>query len=183
MVTFTRVLLVLPVHICIIQIVCKVVDYVFYSHSARGLYGVNQPLAADPTTLHLYFYLAQANLKGASLCPFESRGQIESLHFTARLQYRFPSTLFLPSPPAPNFCYFVVVIHFFPIVLHLRQCQCSSCQIIPVFFRQEKSLRKMFGNGRARSGVIVLPCGEVQSILKFCASNMQAQELIAITNQ
>lgn len=24
---------------------------------------------------------------------------------------------------------------------------------------QEKSLRKMFGNGRARSGVIVLPCG------------------------
>ena len=41
----------------------------------------------------------------------------------------------------------------------------------------------MFGNGRARSGVIVLPCGEVQSILKFCASNMQAQELIAISNQ
>ena len=25
---------------------------------------------------------------------------------------------------------------------------------------QEKSLRKMFGNGRARSGIIVLPCGE-----------------------
>lgn len=41
----------------------------------------------------------------------------------------------------------------------------------------------MFGNGRARSGVIVLPCGEVQSILKFRASNMQAQELIAISNQ
>lgn len=27
---------------------------------------------------------------------------------------------------------------------------------------QEKSLRKMFGNGRARSGVIVLPCGETK---------------------
>lgn len=27
---------------------------------------------------------------------------------------------------------------------------------------QEKSLRKMFGNGRARSGVIVLPCGKFQ---------------------
>ena len=26
---------------------------------------------------------------------------------------------------------------------------------------QEKSLRKMFGNGRARSGIIVLPCGEL----------------------
>lgn len=30
---------------------------------------------------------------------------------------------------------------------------------------QEKSLRKMFGNGRARSGVIVLPCGEWCSAL------------------
>lgn len=27
---------------------------------------------------------------------------------------------------------------------------------------QEKSLRKMFGNGRARSGVIVLPCGKFE---------------------
>ena len=72
MVTFTRVLLVLLVHICIIQIVCKVVDDVLYSHSARGLYGVNQSLAADPTTLHLYFYLVGANLKGTSFCPFES---------------------------------------------------------------------------------------------------------------
>lgn len=30
---------------------------------------------------------------------------------------------------------------------------------------QEKSLRKMFGNGRARSGVIVLPCGETAAAL------------------
>lgn len=29
---------------------------------------------------------------------------------------------------------------------------------------QEKSLRKMFGNGRARSGVIVLPCGAGKSL-------------------
>lgn len=29
---------------------------------------------------------------------------------------------------------------------------------------QEKSLRKMFGNGRARSGVIVLPCGKRDSV-------------------
>lgn len=29
---------------------------------------------------------------------------------------------------------------------------------------QEKSLRKMFGNGRARSGVIVLPCGETAAV-------------------
>lgn len=44
---------------------------------------------------------------------------------------------------------------------------------------QEKSLRKMFGNGRARSGVIVLPCGEFRqqellamklTLLHFCFS-------------
>ncbi len=29
---------------------------------------------------------------------------------------------------------------------------------------QEKSLRKMFGNGRARSGVIVRPCGETAGL-------------------
>lgn len=29
---------------------------------------------------------------------------------------------------------------------------------------QEKSLRKMFGNGRARSGVIVLPCGKTPAV-------------------
>ena len=32
---------------------------------------------------------------------------------------------------------------------------------------QEKSLRKMFGNGRARSGVIVLPCGAGKSLVKI----------------
>jgi DNA excision repair protein ERCC-3 len=29
---------------------------------------------------------------------------------------------------------------------------------------QEKSLSKMFGNGRARSGIIVLPCGAGKSL-------------------
>jgi len=33
---------------------------------------------------------------------------------------------------------------------------------------QEKSLRKMFGNGRARSGVIVLPCGLYFSFVLHC---------------
>lgn len=32
---------------------------------------------------------------------------------------------------------------------------------------QEKSLRKMFGNGRARSGVIVLPCGAGKSLVSW----------------
>jgi DNA excision repair protein ERCC-3 len=38
---------------------------------------------------------------------------------------------------------------------------------------QEKSLRKMFGNGRARSGVIVLPCGMsiVKNLIKSQNSN------------
>ena len=30
---------------------------------------------------------------------------------------------------------------------------------------QEKALRKMFGNGRARSGIIVLPCGAGKSLV------------------
>ena len=34
-----------------------------------------------------------------------------------------------------------------------------SMNALPFVAVQEKSLRKMFGNGRARSGVIVLPCG------------------------
>lgn len=34
---------------------------------------------------------------------------------------------------------------------------------------QEKSLRKMFGNGRARSGVIVLPCGAGKSLVSWFA--------------
>jgi DNA excision repair protein ERCC-3 len=34
---------------------------------------------------------------------------------------------------------------------------------------QEKSLRKMFGNGRARSGIIVLPCGAGKSLVGVTA--------------
>ncbi|CAF3554800.1 unnamed protein product [Rotaria socialis] len=35
---------------------------------------------------------------------------------------------------------------------------------------QEKSLRKMFGNGRARSGLIVLPCGAGKSLVGVAAA-------------
>ncbi|XP_071942531.1 general transcription and DNA repair factor IIH helicase/translocase subunit XPB-like isoform X2 [Antedon mediterranea] len=35
---------------------------------------------------------------------------------------------------------------------------------------QEKSLRKMFGNGRARSGIIVLPCGAGKTLVGVTAS-------------
>ncbi|CAF0797270.1 unnamed protein product [Didymodactylos carnosus] len=54
---------------------------------------------------------------------------------------------------------------------------------------QEKSLRKMFGNGRARSGIIVLPCGAGKSLvgvtaactinkscLVLCNSNVSVQQ-------
>jgi DNA excision repair protein ERCC-3 len=38
---------------------------------------------------------------------------------------------------------------------------CLNIILIPSYLQpyQEKSLSKMFGNGRARSGIIVLPCG------------------------
>ena len=35
---------------------------------------------------------------------------------------------------------------------------------------QEKSLQKMFGNGRARSGVIVLPCGAGKTLVGVTAA-------------
>ncbi|KAM0863814.1 hypothetical protein ACQ4PT_044331 [Festuca glaucescens] len=35
---------------------------------------------------------------------------------------------------------------------------------------QEKSLSKMFGNGRARSGIIVLPCGAGKSLVGVSAA-------------
>lgn len=35
---------------------------------------------------------------------------------------------------------------------------------------QEKSLNKMFGNGRARSGIIVLPCGAGKSLTGISAA-------------
>ena len=35
---------------------------------------------------------------------------------------------------------------------------------------QEKSLAKMFGNGRARSGIIVLPCGAGKSLTGIAAA-------------
>lgn len=38
---------------------------------------------------------------------------------------------------------------------------------------QEKSLRKMFGNGRARSGVIVLPCGAGKSLVSYLTVNLR----------
>ena len=36
---------------------------------------------------------------------------------------------------------------------------------------QEKSLSKMFGNGRARSGIIVLPCGAGKSLTGVTAAS------------
>lgn len=42
---------------------------------------------------------------------------------------------------------------------------------------QEKSLRKMFGNGRARSGVIVLPCGEAACIEMSKLTDFQQQNV------
>ena len=35
---------------------------------------------------------------------------------------------------------------------------------------REKGLSKMFGNGRARSGIIVLPCGAGKSLLGIAAA-------------
>lgn len=43
----------------------------------------------------------------------------------------------------------------------------SSTSIRPY---QEKSLSKMFGNGRARSGIILLPCGAGKTLVGITAA-------------
>ncbi|KAK9809097.1 hypothetical protein WJX72_009334 [[Myrmecia] bisecta] len=48
---------------------------------------------------------------------------------------------------------------------------------------QEKSMAKMFGNGRARSGIIVLPCGAGKSLVGIsAASRIKKSCLVLVTN-
>jgi len=48
---------------------------------------------------------------------------------------------------------------------------------------QEKSLSKMFGNGRARSGIIVLPCGAGKTLTAIvAASTVKRSTLVLCTN-
>lgn len=47
---------------------------------------------------------------------------------------------------------------------------------------QEKSLRKMFGNGRARSGVIVLPCGAGKSLVGVTACCTVRKRCLVLCN-
>ncbi|KAI1308682.1 General transcription and DNA repair factor IIH helicase subunit XPB [Halotydeus destructor] len=47
---------------------------------------------------------------------------------------------------------------------------------------QEKSLRKMFGNGRARSGVIVLPCGAGKSLVGVTACCTVRKRCLCLCN-
>ena len=51
----------------------------------------------------------------------------------------------------------------FPLLLTRRVSGAAGPQ-------QEKSLAKMFGNGRARSGIIVLPCGAGKSLTGIAAA-------------
>ena len=48
---------------------------------------------------------------------------------------------------------------------------------------QEKSLRKMFGNGRARSGLIVLPCGAGKSLVGVTACCTVRKKAIVLCNR
>lgn len=47
---------------------------------------------------------------------------------------------------------------------------------------QEKSLRKMFGNGRARSGIIVLPCGAGKSLVGVTACCTVRKRCLVLCN-
>jgi DNA excision repair protein ERCC-3 len=45
---------------------------------------------------------------------------------------------------------------------------------------QEKSLSQMFGNGRARSGIIVLPCGAGKSLTGVTAASTVKRSCIVL---
>ena len=47
---------------------------------------------------------------------------------------------------------------------------------------QERSLRKMFGNGRARSGIIVLPCGAGKSLVGVTSVCTVRKKAIVLCN-
>lgn len=47
---------------------------------------------------------------------------------------------------------------------------------------QEKSLRKMFGNGRARSGIIVLPCGAGKTLVGVTACCTVRKRCLVLCN-
>ncbi|CAK7333601.1 unnamed protein product [Dovyalis caffra] len=47
---------------------------------------------------------------------------------------------------------------------------------------QEKSLSKMFGNGRARSGIIVLPCGAGKSLVGVSAAYISQDQICRFTS-
>ena len=49
---------------------------------------------------------------------------------------------------------------------------------------QDKAMAKMFGNGRARSGVVVLPCGAGKSLVGVtAAARIRKSTLVLVTNQ
>lgn len=47
---------------------------------------------------------------------------------------------------------------------------------------QEKSLSKMFSNGRARSGIIVLPCGAGKTLTGIVAASYIKKSTLVLCN-
>ncbi|CEM05451.1 unnamed protein product [Vitrella brassicaformis CCMP3155] len=49
-------------------------------------------------------------------------------------------------------------------------------------YYQERALRKMFGNGRARSGIIVLPCGAGKTLVGITAACTMRKSTVVLTS-
>ena len=47
---------------------------------------------------------------------------------------------------------------------------------------QQASLSKMFGNGRARSGIIVLPCGAGKTLVGIAAAAQIKKSILVLCN-
>jgi hypothetical protein len=78
---------------------------------------------------------------GTKACAGQAKGAAAAL-------LSAPQTIRPSARPPARLCLLLIVYH--------------SLQHRPY---QDKSLSKMFGNGRARSGIIVLPCGAGKSLV------------------
>jgi DNA excision repair protein ERCC-3 len=76
----------------------------------------------------------------------------------------------------------------FPMVEEYAFADDLACETLDITLKpstvirpyQEKSLSKMFGNGRARSGIVVLPCGAGKTLVGITAIATMRKSVVIV---
>ena len=92
------------------------------------------------------------------------------------LKMNYPTRINYLILPAPSLSAYLLLSYLLSLFLpyHTRALHPNSLFLpLPPIIQpyQERSLSKMFGNGRARSGIIVLPCGAGKSLTGVTAAS------------